>query len=128
MAYKKSKESLVVANAKKRLAGMKAIDAAQAAPVEYGDAQKNPCNVLLLESMVVSYDAIQAQLNIKLSEVDDLTNQEAVLQKQIQSIYTRALKGAISKFGEDAIEIEQLGGVRKSERKKPKTKSIYNTP
>ena len=127
MAYKKSKESAIVVKAKKRLAGMKMVDDEQGSPFEYGDAQKNPCNTALLESKITEYDNTQILLNKKLSEVDDLNNKEKALQKEIQSLYTRVLSGAISKFGEDASEIEQLGGKRKSDRKKPVGKSKTTT-
>jgi len=122
MAYKKSKESKSVTDAKKRLSGMKVIDTNQGSMVEYGDAVKNPCNSALLASKITDYDTTQNKLNMKLSEVDELQNEEKALEKEIQSLSTRALKGAISKFGEDASEIEQLGGKRKSERKKPERK------
>ncbi|MFH1005523.1 MAG: hypothetical protein V1781_08560, partial [Bacteroidota bacterium] len=46
-------------------------------------------------------------------------NVEKVQQKEIASIYSGVLKGAVSKFGADSSVVEQLGGTRYSERKRP---------
>jgi hypothetical protein len=118
MSYKKSKESRIVTNGKKRLAGMKQVDTQEGAEVEYGSVAK-PCNSTLFTAKVGDYNGIQLNLNKKLSEADDLANQLKVVEKEIESLYTRVLSGAVSKFGEDSSQVEMLGGTRKSERKRP---------
>jgi hypothetical protein len=118
MAYKKCKESKIVTDAKKRAAGMKEVDTKQGSMQEYGSVAK-PCNSTVIDEKIGEYDAIQEDLNKTLTEADDKSNQLKAVEKEIGSLYTRALSGAVSKFGEDSSEVEMLGGTRKSERKRP---------
>ncbi len=117
MGYRKVKESLPVTNAKKRRDGMKVIDEARETPVEYGDATK-PCNTALLSTKIAAYDADQSVLNQMLADADTVSNRIKNEEKEIKSLYKRALSGAVSKFGEDSDEVEMMGGTRSSERKK----------
>jgi hypothetical protein len=118
MSYRRSKESRIVTDGKKRLAGMKDVDAQQGATVEYGTVA-NPCNSTVFAEKVGEYDTTQEELNKALGIADDWANKLKSVEKEIGSLYTRALSGAISKFGEDSSEVEMLGGTRKSERKRP---------
>jgi hypothetical protein len=118
MGYQKSKETRIVTNARKRMAGMDKIDEQQGSEVEYGSTT-NPCNKTLVKAKILSYDDVQTKLNAKLSEADEIRNTLIAVEKEIESLYKRTLTGAISKFGEDSSEVEMLGGTRKSERKRP---------
>ena len=118
MAYRKSKESRIVTDGKKRLAGMKQVDDQKGSEQEYGSVA-NPCNSTVVQEKVGEYDTTQEALNKILSDADDKANELKAIEKEIGSLYTRALSGAISKFGEDSSEVEMLGGTRKSERKRP---------
>ena len=40
-------------------------------------------------------------------------------EKKLSEMCTKVLSGAVSEFGDDSDEYEQLGGTRKSDRKKP---------
>ncbi len=117
MALRKSKESGAVTSAKKRRDGMKAIDDAREVPVEYGEEDK-PCNTAVLTAKIAAYDADQSLANSMLSDVDTVLNRVKAHEKEIKSLFKRALSGAVSKFGEDSDEVEMMGGTRSSERKK----------
>ncbi len=117
MGLRKSKESAAVTRAKKRRDGMKTIDDAREAPVEYGDVAK-PCNTAALTAKIDAYDADQSLANSMLADVDAVINRVKGYEKEIKSLFKRALSGAVSKFGEDSSEVEMMGGTRSSERKK----------
>jgi hypothetical protein len=119
MGYKKGKESIHVAKARKRLAGMETIDSNRGILVEYGDAVENPCNSTVIKNIIKDYDTVQDNLNQTLAAADKLKNDLSDIENRIKSYYKRALSGAISKFGENSNEVEMMGGKRKSERKKP---------
>ena len=122
MAYQKRKESATVTKATKRLNVMIKIDKDKNKKVEYGDATTNPLNVALLNSKINAYGKTITDTNGILAEADVLVNQERAQRKEIADMYSGILKGAVSKFGADSDEVEQLGGTRKSERKRPDRK------
>ena len=66
---------------------MKTIDDEQGIVVEYGDAQKNPCNSALFQGKITDYDNTQTLLNKKLSEAGDLNNKEkAIFRSHVKKI------------------------------------------
>ena len=60
--------------------------------------------------------------NTLLSTVDEKLNKLKAQEKILDNWNERILVGVAAKFGKDSSEYEQAGGVRKSERKKPKAK------
>lgn len=58
--------------------------------------------------------------NTALSTVDGYLNVLKEKEKVLRNWNERILTGVASKFGKDSSEYEKAGGVRKSERKKPK--------
>lgn len=69
-----------------------------------------------LRTKRASNEDLRMQLTRGVNEVNDEAG-------AIQSINTRALSGVRAQFGPDSSQYEQLGGVRASERKKPKKKT-----
>jgi len=64
--------------------------------------------------------------NTLLSTVDEKLNILKESEKVLKNWNERILNGVASKFGKDSNEYEQAGGVRKSERKRPKKKAVTN--
>lgn len=58
--------------------------------------------------------------NTTLSTIDDLYNAALAQIDSLKDWSERMLNGVAAKFGTDSSQYEMAGGVRKSERKKPK--------
>jgi hypothetical protein len=116
MARMKKTAGRDIQNAKKRLAGMKAIDPAlkinDEVTVETMEAAINR-----VETKIATYNGILASADQMLNEIDaDIVT--------MNDLSGRVLSGGKSKFGKDSSEYEVLGGTRASERKKPQRKII----
>ncbi len=120
MAFKKRKINLVVEDAKLRLDGMNQIDFDKAVVVDYGDAilgvsltkAEMKAKIFSIETSISEYNQMLEQADAKANDINTLVD-------ELRGMNTAVLKSAVGKFGEDANEIEQLGGTRKSERKRP---------
>ena len=64
-----------------------------------------------------------SKYNTNLSTIDDQYNACIAQMKVVSDLSERVLSGVASKFGKDSSEYEMAGGVKKSERKKPKAKT-----
>jgi hypothetical protein len=119
MARMKKTAGRDIQNAKKRLAGMKAIDPA----LKINDEVTVEIFETAINKAVTGIDVYNGMLSTadnKLNEIDgDI--------KTMNDLSTRVLSGGESKFGKDSSEYEMLGGTRTSERKKP-GKKIKETP
>lgn len=116
MAFKKRDESQRNIDARKRLTGVQKIDEKRGKTINYG-----------MDDTPLTYNEFQAELNAYaealrnynqiLMQADSLSNRLQVLENKISKMYTAILKSASGKFGDDADEIEMLGGTRASDRK-----------
>ena len=95
-----------------RLAGMKSIDPA----LDLG----NDLTVANYQSEVQKTDDAVGLYNTTLSTIDDLYNAALAQIDTLKDWNERMLNGVASKFGTNGSQYEMAGGVRKSERKKPK--------
>lgn len=101
--------------AKARLAGLKSIDP----NLDLG----NGLTVDSYEKAITIYSGDVGQYNTTLSTVDDQYNscKESLLVLKDQS--ERMLTGVASKYGKNSSQYEMAGGKKKSDRKKPVTKT-----
>ena len=113
MALKKRVASSAQNQAKVRLSGMKSIEET----LDLGDG----ISVASLDTLSKQADAKLAAYNQKLSEADTLANELDDLDKALKTFSSRVLSKAAGKYGRDSSEYEAVGGVRTSERKKPKS-------
>lgn len=62
------------------------------------------------------------EYNTMLSQVDEKMNLFQEAERAIKHLSQRMLIGVANKYGNDSNEYEKAGGVKKSERKRPKRK------
>jgi len=109
---RKKRTSKVLVKLNTRLAGMKSIS--QSLDLGNGlDVTTIAATATTLETSVNSY-------NEDLSTFDKKTNDLNTFEKSIGQICRRILQAVGSAYGYDSNEYEMVGGVRTSERKKPK--------
>lgn len=118
MAFKEKGKSSVVSKAEDRLNGMQVVDKNQGKTVNYGNDQSQ-ITVTELSAQIGVVETKRADYNKALKAADELSNEYDALEKLLAEMCRKILSGAISKFGDDSDEYEQLGGTRKSDRKKP---------
>lgn len=117
MALRKRNSSIKIANAAKRHEAMIKIDMRYDKTINYGwepnpltasdfNAQIEECKKLISE--------YNAALEIADSHARDLKDAETIL----GDLFTRVLAGGKSIFGVDSPEVKELGGTRRSERKR----------
>ncbi len=95
-----------------RLSGVKSIDE----NLDLG-------NGITLANYEVEINKTQAKLseyNTALSKIDDLYNLYNAQRDVLKDWNERILTGVATKYGKNSSQYEMAGGVRKSERKKPK--------
>ena len=114
MARRKLGRVLDLEKGNKRLAGMKSIDAA----LDLG----NDLTVSNYEAQIIKLNANLGDYNTALSTVDDLYNICIAQIDVLKDWNERILNGVASKYGKNSSQYEMAGGVKKSERKKPKKK------
>jgi len=105
------RNSPVLETARQRLAGLKAI----VPPPDMGKA----LTVEGVEADVKHYSDTQDSYNLKLATLDDDTNQLDDLEQGLNDLNQRVLAAIKAQYGPDSSEFELVGGVRRSDRKKP---------
>jgi len=118
MAYREKKKSPVVEKAESRLNGMQVVDGKQESPVNYGNP-KEPLTVAEMAAQIALVELKRGDYNKTLKAADELSNDIDAEEEILTEMSTKVLSSAIGQFGEDSDEYEQLGGTRKSDRKKP---------
>lgn len=118
MAYKKIEKPTGLLVSKTRHQAMENIDVQEGGPVEYGSTA-NPLSATTFGADIAAIEADISTHNKLLQSADASKNKIDEKIKVLQSKFSRVLKGAVSKFGENSSYIEQLGGTRKEERKRP---------
>jgi hypothetical protein len=114
MARRKLGRVLDLEKGRKRLAGIKSIDAT----LDLG----NDITVDNYKKEVDKMEDNLAAYNTALSTVDDLYNVCIAQQDILKDWNERVLSGVATKFGKNSSQYEMAGGVKKSERKKAKSK------
>lgn len=113
MALKKRISSASQNQARVRLTGMKSI----AETLDLGDG----VSVDSFDTLMQETEAKLQEYNQKLSEADTLAGELDLLDARLKQLSSRALSKVAGKYGRDSTEYEAVGGVRTSERKKPKS-------
>jgi len=104
------RNSPVLETARQRLAGLKAI----VPPPNMG-----ALTIEGFEADVKQYGDTQASYNLQLATLDDDTNQLDDLEQRLNDLNQRVLAAIKAQYGPDSSEFELVGGVRRSDRKKP---------
>lgn len=97
-----------------RLAAIKSIDVA----LDLG----NGITAVLYEDEINRLSTRLNTYNTHLSTIDDLYNECIAQMAVVADLNERVLNGVASKYGKNSSQYEMAGGVKKSERKKPKPK------
>ena len=118
MAYREKTKSPVVEKAESRLNGMQVVDGKQETAVNYGNS-KVPLTVSEMTAQIALVESKRNDYNKALKAADEISNGIDAEENKLNEMCTKVLSAAVSQFGEDTDEYEQLGGTRKSDRKKP---------
>jgi len=118
MSFREKTKSAVVTKAEGRLNGMQVVDAKQEKAVNYGN-EKEPLTVTEMSAQIALVELKRADYNKALKLADEISNAYDAEEEILNAMCTKVLSSAVGEFGEDTDEYEQLGGTRKSDRKKP---------
>lgn len=123
MALRKRKTSRIIERAKRRLAAANQIDSKHNTTVEYSGGDKLLTKNEFSDKISECENLIN-DYNTKLEEADSIGQRIAESEAVLSDMHTAILAGAKSRFGLDSDEVKQLGGTRKSERKKPLRRNL----
>lgn len=112
MARLKLERVLDLDKARTRLAALKSIDPT----LDFGDG----ITVAAFEAQVDLLAAKVGTYNTALSTVDDRYNDCLAQRDLVRDLHERVLTGVATKYGKKSSQYEMAGGVRKTERRKPK--------
>jgi hypothetical protein len=115
MAYLK-KSSLDYDGAVKRMASLKSIDPA----LDLGNGLSIEAYQQSIDQVVSAVESYNTQLSLADSSASNLRDKE----KNLRALSERMLTGVAAKFGKDSDEYQKAGGIKKSDRRKPKRKVI----
>jgi hypothetical protein len=105
------RKSKAVEKARKRLAGMKAIDPA----LDLG----NGLTVASVETQIDSAESALDDYNQELAVSDEGLNSVQEIEKNLDTTSANILSATKLKYGNNSSEYEEVGGTRASERKRP---------
>jgi hypothetical protein len=108
---RQKRNSTVIEAARRRLEGLKSITPKP----NYGPGLTETA----FEQDIVAAEALLAQYNQMLSQLDELQNQLAAAEKVANDKSKRILAATEATYGPDSNEYEMVGGTRLSDRKKP---------
>lgn len=117
MALKKRSNSIKVQNAEKRAEAMNNIDTRYGKPINYG-WELNPLTQTELKQQINECKMLMDEYNYTLEIADKKSQQLKAAEEKLGELYTRVLAGGKSIFGVDSPEVAELGGTRRSERKR----------
>ena len=80
------------------------------------------------EQALAEVRALLDDYNQTLSTVDEKANLLAASEQKLRDLYERVLAGTAAKYGKNSNEYEKVGGVRKSDRKRPVARKPSSTP
>ena len=122
MGFREKTKSSIVTKAESRLTGMQLVETNKGAPVNYVTEQ-NPLTAAEMALQIGVVENKRADYNKALKAADELSNEYDAEEEKLNDLCTKVLSGALAKFGSDSDEYEQLGGTRKSDRKKSSKKN-----
>ena len=108
---RQKRTSKVLETARQRLAGVKAISP----PATLGGT----LTVESYEAAIEAFSDLKDSYNSKIADLDDETNQLDDQEERLNEHNQRILAAVRAQYGPDSSELEQLGAVRVSDRKKP---------
>jgi hypothetical protein len=106
------KKSVILPVVAKRLAGMKSINPR----LDLGTG----CSVANIEAQIVDVRQKLEDYHALLSKVDAAANDLDNAEKLLVSLSNKILLGVAWKYGKESNEYEMVGGVRPSDRKRPR--------
>jgi len=109
------RSSTVIETARHRLAGLKAITA----ELDFGPGLTREDYEAEIKEVSDKLD----EYNGLLAKLDEMKNNYEAKERALQTKNARMLSAIGGRFGDDSNEYEQCGGVRRSERKRPRRKS-----
>jgi hypothetical protein len=112
------RKSLVLEKASKRLAGVETISM----KLDLGNGLSVPAYNAKVSAVTSKLDAY----NQLLSKVDTGSTELKQMEKELNDMSLRMREAVGSAYGHDSIEYEKAGGIRSSNRKKPKGKPPVN--
>ncbi|MBS0657905.1 MAG: hypothetical protein JSR82_06620 [Verrucomicrobia bacterium] len=127
MAFKTKKSFPDVEQAKTRLSALKEIDKSRGKTVNYGEEEK-PLTKAELEAQIQLLEDTNSAYNQTLDQADALSTAIERERARLREMSAAVLSGAAAKFGRDSTEVEQIGGTRLSERKRPRRKARPTLP
>ncbi len=117
MALRKRNPSSKVTKAEKRLEAMKELDRKHEKAINYG-GENNPLTITEMKTQIEECKTLINEYNYMLEMADKKSSEIRISEEKLGDQFTRVLAGAKSIFGVDSEEIAELGGTKKSERKR----------
>jgi hypothetical protein len=117
MALRKRNPSSKVTKAEKRLEAMKIIDSKHERIINYG-GDHNPLTTTEMRGQIEECKMLINEYNYILGMADMKSLEIKHAEEKLGDYYTRILAGGKSIFGVDSNEVTELGGTKRSERKK----------
>lgn len=117
MALRKRNNSQKIKKAGNRFNAMEKIDLRYRKIINYG-GDKNPLTKNDMKMQIEQSKKLIEEYNTILFEADRKSSEIKQAEEKLGDMCTRVLAGGVSIFGVDSNEIKELGGTRKSERKK----------
>lgn len=117
MAYRKRESSKVEQAAEIKLTALRNFDDSNGSVINYGSTGKNLSSVEYGEKLL-KCDELRNGLNTVLEDADekrDLLNKEV---KELSKLSSQFLAAVKARFGEDSTEYDQIGGTKRSKRKR----------
>ena len=122
MSFKKRETSKIVERGKSRITGMDEINKKKEKTINYG-SEERPMTTVEMQAQIDLCESIRTEYNQALANADVISNRLDDEEDKLNTMCNEILSSAKGKFGEDANEIEILGGTRMSDRKKPVKKN-----
>ncbi len=114
------KRSFALEISKRRNEGLKNID-----PVlDLG----NGLTLSIFQSAIAELENLIGDYNNAISDLGGKLTAIKAKERALRDLRERMLTSVAGKFGKDSVEYVLAGGVRKSERKRPRLKSTSSTP
>lgn len=118
MALRRRNPSAKVTKALRRLEAMRIIDERNNRQINYG-GENNPLTSSEMSRQIEECRKLISEYNNMVEIVDGKSAAIRKEEERLGDMFTRVLAGGRSIFGVDSNEVEELGGTKKSERKKP---------
>lgn len=117
MALRKRNPSSKVKKAETRLEAMKQLNTKHEKNINYGGEQ-NPLTTTEMISQIDECRMLVNEYNYILELADTKSAEINAAEQKLGELYTRVLAGAKSIYGVDSDEVKELGGTKRSERRK----------